>query len=424
MTRLLLIVALIVSVAGLGVGLWRVIDLEAHELDHRSPWRRLEPTLNAEGEPEPHRELGRVELQRGETVTFELCARGGLDPERWVGQIDLAIWLPEARQVAIQQPLDAEVLGTAAPSPEGTCVTIAEGGELRQGGTYAVEAIWSGRELSRELRRVPLQVRITAFEPLSPLDRLPSIVLLAGSILLVVLLARKRPSRSGTEPPGTAPPEVAAPTSALRVGLGVICVIAAVLGVAYLPIGGALGGVARAAVIAAVQLLAAILLISADHGRRGALGLSLPRQGAWVLWLAPVVGVGLWMLGQIALGVVPSTGESAMGRLVAWPSGAVAVALAAVITPIIEEIFFRGFLYGAIERRWGAVAAFSVTVVVFTLVHLPQTWGVWGGVVAILVTSIGLTALRWWTGSVIVPALAHLLHNGAIVLIAVAALIW
>lgn len=417
-------VAALVALSGLAYGLWRVGELERRELEYTSEWQPLEPTPDPEGRPTPHMELGRVALQQGEEVGFELCARDQLEPSRWAGQFELALWLPESQHVVLRQPLDQRVLEGVTRSPEGACVSIAQGGDLRLGGDYAVEAIWPEGELSPEVRGVPLMLRVTAFAPLSPSDRWPAILVLTGAFLLIIILGRrplatfdpKLEDRSSSLPPPEASKDL------LRLALGLLCLVGAVLGVAFIPIPGTMGGLTRAVVLALVQLLAAVLLIAPLRGGWGgrleALGLASPKQGAWVLGLASVVGIALWLAGQLALRLVPSTGESAMGLLVAWPSGALAVALASVAAPVVEELFFRGFLFGTLERLWGGTVAFGVTVLIFALLHLPQTWGVWGGIVSILITSLGLTALRWWTGSVTAPALAHLTHNGAIILLA------
>jgi membrane protease YdiL (CAAX protease family) len=100
--------------------------------------------------------------------------------------------------------------------------------------------------------------------------------------------------------------------------------------------------------------------------------------------------------------------------MVAWPSGSYAIALASVVSPVAEELFFRGFIFGTLAKRYGVATAFVVTVIFFAAAHLPQSWGAWGGLTAIVFTGVGLTALRTWTGSTVAPILAHLAHNSAI----------
>jgi membrane protease YdiL (CAAX protease family) len=84
-----------------------------------------------------------------------------------------------------------------------------------------------------------------------------------------------------------------------------------------------------------------------------------------------------------------------------------------VLLPVAEEVFFRGYLYRA-ALRLGAAAAFVITVVLFVALHAQQSWGNWGGLVAIALTGTALTGLRALSGSVLVPALAHLLYNFAL----------
>ncbi len=59
--------------------------------------------------------------------------------------------------------------------------------------------------------------------------------------------------------------------------------------------------------------------------------------------------------------------EEATGIRLVLLVGAVVIA-----TPIIEEIYFRGLLLRAVERRWGSATAVVVSSVVFGLVHVGQ----------------------------------------------------
>jgi membrane protease YdiL (CAAX protease family) len=44
--------------------------------------------------------------------------------------------------------------------------------------------------------------------------------------------------------------------------------------------------------------------------------------------------------------------------------------LLAVVVPIGEEIFFRGFVYGGLRERWGIVVAMAASAIFFAFVHL------------------------------------------------------
>jgi hypothetical protein len=61
--------------------------------------------------------------------------------------------------------------------------------------------------------------------------------------------------------------------------------------------------------------------------------------------------------------LVPLFGEGPFGLL-----GAIAVAC--VIAPFAEEIFFRGFMYAGLRDRWGLAAGVAVSALVFSLFHM------------------------------------------------------
>jgi membrane protease YdiL (CAAX protease family) len=105
--------------------------------------------------------------------------------------------------------------------------------------------------------------------------------------------------------------------------------------------------------------------------------------------------------------------------MVRFPSGMLSFAALAVAAPIAEEVFFRGLVYATLRGRGGwfrELWAISGSWVFFALGHLPQDWGNWGGLVAVLVAGLGFTMLRSLAGSTLVSCLAHLVYNGLLVL--------
>lgn len=422
----------------LGFGGYRVLTLERGELDAASPWTLLAPTTPEGGPEEPHRELVQVELEVGEEVYFELCSRDRMPPHLWSGALEIAVWHPATRELALRVPVDDDLLAAARRSAAGSCVVFAHTSALAEGGLFAIEAVWPDRELPEALTRVPIRLRVLADRRLRAVDRWLVVLLMVGALLLVLGVARRRRARStprqsggGLEPAEEADPEPRASVAASgSVGLDVARLLAGVTGfVAFgmllglLPFGGAVAGLVRGLLLAAAQIALALAL-SGHLGRSGAerlragLGLTSPSRAAWALWLSPAIGALLWLGGRGLLALVPSTGEAPIETLVAWPSGELAVSLAGVLVPVAEEVFFRGFVYGTVARRFGQAAAFVLTVVLFTAAHLPQVWGAWGGLAAIALTGLGLTALRAWTGSTLAPTLAHVTHNGAISILA------
>jgi membrane protease YdiL (CAAX protease family) len=171
-------------------------------------------------------------------------------------------------------------------------------------------------------------------------------------------------------------------------------------------------GVARGLVVAGVEVALAVF------GAR--LAFVQPRPGLSLF--APALRPTLWLLSAAAfalflrvvshycLSLVPRTGEAPIETFIAWPSGALSFALLGMAAPLAEELFFRGFVFGALQR-WGLLLACLGSFALFLLAHVQQVWGSWGALLSLVVTAATLTALRALSGSTLVPALVHVLFN-------------
>jgi len=79
--------------------------------------------------------------------------------------------------------------------------------------------------------------------------------------------------------------------------------------------------------------------------------------------------------------------------------------------PICEEIIFRGFLFKVLFDIGGPGIAVSVTAILFALLHLPQLWGSWAGVVLIFVVGYVLSYVRLRANSLIPSFIIHTSYN-------------
>ena len=92
--------------------------------------------------------------------------------------------------------------------------------------------------------------------------------------------------------------------------------------------------------------------------------------------------------------------------------------LAAVWAPIVEETMFRGALYHHLRGRLPWPAAAGLVALLFAAVH-PQGWA---AIPVLGAIAFCFAALREWRGSIIAPATAHALNNGAVTLLLVSML--
>lgn len=88
----------------------------------------------------------------------------------------------------------------------------------------------------------------------------------------------------------------------------------------------------------------------------------------------------------------------------------VGVALLALVVvvgaPVVEELFFRGVLYRAVDHRVGAVAAVVVSSLVFALVHLQLLQSP-----ALFLFGVVAALLVWWSGRLGPAVFAHVGFN-------------
>jgi len=124
-------------------------------------------------------------------------------------------------------------------------------------------------------------------------------------------------------------------------------------------------------------------------------------------------------LGTLALSVaVSQTGLQPQGmkQVIDMVPGKVSVSLAlfALLAPIVEELVFRGLLYGWVAGRWGGMAGLVVSSIVFAAAHIEPAH-------VILVLPLGFLFgwLRRRTDSLLPSLFSHIVNNGAALLAAV-----
>ncbi|MBT7736955.1 CPBP family intramembrane metalloprotease [Candidatus Peregrinibacteria bacterium] len=102
--------------------------------------------------------------------------------------------------------------------------------------------------------------------------------------------------------------------------------------------------------------------------------------------------------------IIPFFGESTSSIIVA---GIVAIALA----PVVEEIFFRGFLLRSLSNQWGTLAGNLITAGIFALFHMQ-----WQNIIPIFILGIIINSITIRSKSII-PSIAFHAFNNAIAFI-------
>jgi uncharacterized protein len=132
-----------------------------------------------------------------------------------------------------------------------------------------------------------------------------------------------------------------------------------------------------------------------------------------------LVGIGVLMLGLDMLGrFLPMPKTTPFDQFFEHPMDAYLTAAFAIsFGPLMEELFFRGFLYPVLARRMGAFWGVVLTALPFGLIHYVQ-YRSWSAVFIIVLVGVVLTTVRAVTKSVASSFLAHVGYNATLMALA------
>ncbi len=167
--------------------------------------------------------------------------------------------------------------------------------------------------------------------------------------------------------------------------------------------------------------LPAVAIAVARHGRAASALLGLHLTGGRWLWLAPIAvlivsfivdeGV-LRLVREFAGSEVLPTVNAVIAEIATTPGRVVlAILVMGVLAPLVEELVFRGLLYGYVEGRFGAMAALIVSSLAFAAAHVEPIH-----VALVLPIGVLLGWTRMRTGSLWPAIAAHVANNAVAVL--------
>ena len=168
--------------------------------------------------------------------------------------------------------------------------------------------------------------------------------------------------------------------------------------------------------VAYLVLIAYMVWLLRSRGRAFWDGISWKWPGAtWFGWMA--LGVALALLVQGASALLPIPKSLPIDRYFRDTLGAYMMAVFGLtLAPLVEELFFRGFLYAALARRWGVALGVVVTSALFALIHASQLAHAWAPLLLLFFVGAVLTGLRARTRSVATSFMVHVGYNGTLFL--------
>jgi len=186
----------------------------------------------------------------------------------------------------------------------------------------------------------------------------------------------------------------------------------------------ALGEIARIPlVVVAGQSLAYLLilaymyvLVTRERGRPdflAAIHWNWPSSSALAICL--MAGIVLSVSLQILAHFLPIPKDLPIDTFFRTPAEAWALGLLSItLAPLMEELFFRGFLYPVLARGIGLPLAVFLTALAFAALHGSQLMFSWGPVLVIFLVGLVLTLVRAKTNSVAAGVIIHTAYNGTI----------
>jgi membrane protease YdiL (CAAX protease family) len=179
--------------------------------------------------------------------------------------------------------------------------------------------------------------------------------------------------------------------------------------VAILPVNGML------AILGAFFLigLLAVIVAVAPLGRAALPALGL-RPAPWRYAVLGALGTLVLSVAVSQLGIEPEGMKEVVGFVREPHQLLRSLLLLAVLAPLVEELVFRGLVYGWITGRWGSLAGWIVSSLLFAAAHVELKH-------VVLVLPLGLLFgwLRRRTDSLLPSLFSHIVNNGFALLAAV-----
>ena len=132
-------------------------------------------------------------------------------------------------------------------------------------------------------------------------------------------------------------------------------------------------------------------------------------------WGLISLGVALLFALQLVGHFLPIPKNVPFDKFFAQRTDAYLTSLFAIsVGPLMEELFFRGFLYPVLARRMRMGSAVVVTALAFGSVHSLQLAFSWAAVLVIVIVGLVLTMVRAVTHSVGSSFLVHVAYNATL----------
>jgi hypothetical protein len=115
--------------------------------------------------------------------------------------------------------------------------------------------------------------------------------------------------------------------------------------------------------------------------------------------------------------VLPDANQFPLENLFNSRAAAYAIgAFAVLVAPFMEEMIFRGILFGIFESQVGLRFAILITAILFGGLHVPEYWGAWNHMFLIFLVGLVFSLARGISGSLAPSVFLHVGYNGSMMI--------
>lgn len=165
--------------------------------------------------------------------------------------------------------------------------------------------------------------------------------------------------------------------------------------------------------LAYVFVLMFMVVLVHTRGRPFWQGVRWNWPGAWTRFA--IIGVALQIFIQLLEKLLPIPKQLPIDQYFTTTGGAyLMLVVGTTFGPLMEELFFRGFLYPALTRRLGVAASLVITAFLFAGLHAGQLAYSWSPLLLLFIVGLVLTSIRAVTGSVASSFLVHVFYNATV----------
>jgi hypothetical protein len=115
--------------------------------------------------------------------------------------------------------------------------------------------------------------------------------------------------------------------------------------------------------------------------------------------------------------LLPDANQFPLENLFSSRAAAYAIgAFAILVAPLMEEMIFRGLLFGIFESQVSLRFAILVTAILFGGLHVPEYWGAWNHMLLIFLVGLVFSLARGMSGSLAPSVFLHVGYNGSMMI--------